>query len=100
MVALVLEGPAGIYLEPRTGPLLGGLWGVPLAQRLDELTARLGLGGAEYLGQVGHALTHRRLTVKVYRAPWEGPGYDPERKPLSRLDRKILALAERLSPSG
>lgn len=108
VVALVLGGPQGIYLEPRTGPVLGGLWGVPMAERLDELTERLGVGAAEYVGDVLHVFTHRRLTVKVYRADWDGPGYSHpaiagrahlESKPLSKLDRKILELVEKFSLS-
>lgn len=99
MVALVLGGPEGIYLEPRSGPVLGGLWGVPTADRLDELTKRLGVGAAEYVGDVLHVFTHRRLTVKVHRADWDGPGYSLESKPLSKLDRKILGLVEQFSLS-
>ncbi|PZA06315.1 A/G-specific adenine glycosylase [Meiothermus sp. PNK-Is4] len=90
LVALVLEGPQGIYLEPRSGPLLGGLWGVPLAEGLEELKERLRVEMAEYAGEVHHAFTHRKLTVRVYRARWEGAGYNPADKPLSRLDQKIL----------
>lgn len=100
MVALVLSGPEGIYLEPRTGPVLGGLWGVPMAERLDELTRRLGIGMAEYVGQVSHTFTHRKLTVRVYRADWSGPGYDPQGKPLSKLDRRVLERCATRSNKG
>lgn len=31
-VALVLQGPDKVHLEPRRGKVLGGLWGVPMAE--------------------------------------------------------------------
>lgn len=95
--ALVLKGQAGYVLERRDGQALGGLWGVPMAEgedALPALLARYGLAEARLLGTVRHAFTHKRLTVHVHAAPWPGPGEDPERRPLSRLDQKILALAE------
>lgn len=100
MAALVLEGPEGIYLEPRSGPVLGGLWGVPMAEGLDGLKKRLGVRTAEYVGEVRHRFTHRKLTVKVYRARWDGPGYSPTHKPLSKLDQKILKKCLPCGPSN
>jgi A/G-specific adenine glycosylase len=99
-VALALKGQTGYVLERRDGQALGGLWGVPMAEgedALPALLARYGLAEARLLGTVRHAFTHKRLTVHVHAAPWPGPGEDPERRPLSRLDRKILALAEEAS---
>ncbi|WP_036270190.1 A/G-specific adenine glycosylase [Meiothermus rufus] len=95
VVALVLQGPLGFHLEPRQGRWLGGLWGVPLEEEpggLARLLARFGLQKAELLGTLRHDLTHRRLWVRVYRAWGEGRE-NPAERPLSRLDRKILALA-------
>lgn len=100
-VALVLMGPEGVYLEERKGPVLGGLWGFPLAegQSIQALLQRLGGSSApEYVGMVSHAFTHRKLAVQVYRATWQGAGFDPDQKPLSQLDHKILRLATHASP--
>lgn len=96
--ALVLRAPQGYVLEKRDGQALGGLWGVPLAEGADGLNAllsRYGVRDPQALGTVRHAFTHKRLTVAVYEASWEGPGEDQQARPLSQLDRKILALAER-----
>jgi A/G-specific adenine glycosylase len=101
-VSLVLCGPKGYVLEKRNGEMLGGLWGFPLAEgdgALSSLLARYGLEEAEYLGTVNHAFTHKRLTVAVYATSWSGPGEDPTHRPLSRLDQKILALANH-GPAG
>ncbi len=96
-VALVLRGQMGGYvLEKRNGQTLGGLWGFPLAEGEDALSpllARYGLQSARLLGTVFHAFTHKRLTIHVHEAAWNGPGEDPATRPVSVLDRKILALA-------
>lgn len=102
-VALVLVGEEGVYLERRGDGLLGGLWGFPMAEgpeALPALLSRFGLTEALFLGTVRHAFSHLRLTVEVYGAPWVGPTEDPGKRPLSSLDRKILALVARLTPSG
>lgn len=103
-VALVLQGPHGVLLEPRQGRALGGLWGVPMAEglALEPLLERLAAGhgtaipAPEHAGTVQHAFTHRKLRVQVYKSPWEGPAHDPHSKPLSQLDRKILRQAQAL----
>ncbi|WP_018467811.1 A/G-specific adenine glycosylase [Calidithermus timidus] len=103
-VALVLQGPYGVLLEPRQGRSLGGLWGVPMAEghSLEPLLGRLAaehgtaIPTPEHAGRVQHAFTHRRLTVQVYKSRWEGPAQDPRGKPLSQLDRKILRQAQAL----
>lgn len=100
-VALVLRGPDGIHLEPRQGKILGGLWGFPmeegasvqgLIERCVGTTGLLSLQ-PQYIGTVNHAFTHRKLTVRVYLAEWDARE-NPEHRPLSRLDRKILELVE------
>ncbi len=94
-VALVLWSQDGVFLEWREGGLLGGLWGVPLAEgpkALEGLLSRFGLNHAEYVGYVHHTFTHKRLSVKVYAAFWEGDGENPDSRPLSALDRKILRV--------
>jgi len=58
---------------------------------LEQLLRRFGLKEARLVGGLRHDFTHRRLQVWVYQAPWEG-GEDPKKRPLSRLDQKILAL--------
>lgn len=93
-VALVLVGPDGVHLERREGRILGGLWGFPMEEgegALERLLERFGLETADLIGTVQHAFTHRKLTIKVYQASWEGTE-QPENRPLSRLDRKILEL--------
>lgn len=99
-VALVLHGPRGVLLEPRQGRSLGGLWGVPMAEgrSLEPLLERLGasIPTPEHVGSVRHAFTHRKLRVEVYRGGWDGPAHDPQGKPLSQLDRKILRQAQAL----
>jgi len=107
-VALVLLGPEGVYLVERQGRALGGLWGFPSDEgtNLEPLISRLlGARGPsplqpEYVGVVTHAFTHRRLRVQVYQSQWDGPGFNPDTKPLSQLDRKILALVESAQRSG
>lgn len=102
VVALVLISPNGVYLEERKGRILGGLWGFPMEEehtiqplweRLLGTTRASSLAQPEYVGMVSHAFTHRKLTVHVYRAVWDGSGHNPNEKPLSQLDRKILTLA-------
>lgn len=96
--ALVLRGSSGYVLEKRDGQVLGGLWGFPLAEgegALEALLSRYGVASAGALGTVEHAFTHKKLTIQVYAAPWSGPVEDPGSRPLSVLDRKILALAKR-----
>ncbi len=94
--ALVLRGTRGYVLEKRDGQALSGLWGFPFAEgghALSALLSRYEVREARAIGTVHHAFTHKRLTVTVYGAPWSGPGQDPASRPLSVLDRKILALA-------
>jgi len=106
-VALVLVGKEGVYLERRGDGLLGGLWGFPMAEgpeALPALLSRFGLTEAAFLGTVRHTFSHRRLTVRVFLAPWNGPVEAPKERPLSTLDRKIFVLTqvqavEELSPT-
>ncbi|MDW8425193.1 MAG: A/G-specific adenine glycosylase [Meiothermus sp.] len=96
VAALVLQGPGGIFLEQRRGRVLGGLWGVPMEEgpgALERLLARFGLETAEPVGTLRHDFTHRKLNIRVYRAPWAAQE-NPAHRPLSRLDRKILELVE------
>jgi A/G-specific adenine glycosylase len=95
VVALVLVGPEGVHLEARRGRILGGLWGVPMQENpggLEHLLAQFGLSRAESCGTIQHAFTHRKLSVQVYRADWNGQE-QPGQRPLSRLDQKVLGCA-------
>ncbi len=102
VVALVLIGPNGVHLEPRQGKILGGLWGFPMEEGtlVEGLTKRIvgtqGLASLqpEFIGTVSHAFTHRKLTIQVYLANWDARE-NPDHRPLSRLDRKILELVEK-----
>ncbi|GAA6755034.1 A/G-specific adenine glycosylase MutY [Thermus thalpophilus] len=93
LAALVLLGRRGVYLERLAGRFQG-LYGVPLFPE-GELEARAQAFGVapRYLAEVRHALTHRRLRVRVYGAPWDGEGEDPKAKPLPKLMEKILGEA-------
>ncbi|GGJ79989.1 A/G-specific adenine glycosylase [Deinococcus aquiradiocola] len=100
-VAVLAGTPGTPYLEERHGTLLGGLWGLPLedcgdgteGDALARLAGRLQVRPAERLGVVTHTMTHRHLTVTLYRADGALPGTPADARPLSRLDRKLLALA-------
>ena len=61
-----------VWLVKGEGALFGGLWGVPMTERspreaLDEARLRARLA-REPVGKVKHLLTHRRLSIDVYRA--------------------------------
>ena len=77
LVALVLLGRKGVHLERLEGRFQG-LYGVPLFPP-EELPGREAAFGVRSrpLGEVRHALTHRRLLVEVRGALWEGEGQHP-----------------------
>ena len=82
-------------MEWRKAGILGGLWGVPLGEgpkTLQKLLSWFDLDRAEYVGQVRHTLTHKRLSVEIYAAFWEGNGDDPGFRPFAVPDHKILRL--------
>ena len=93
LVALVLLGRKGVHLERLEGRFQG-LYGVPLFPP-EELPGREAAFGVRSrpLGEVRHALTHRRLLVEVRGALWEGEGEDPWRRPLPKLMEKVLRKA-------
>ncbi len=94
LAALVLLGRRGVYLERLEGRFQG-LYGVPLfpAQELPARAEAFGVA-PRFLGEVRHALTHRRLLVEVHGALWEGEGEDPKARPLPKLMEKVLRQAE------
>lgn len=100
-VALVVGTARQAYLETRAGTLLGGLSGLPArevttdeASALNALLTDLGAREARLLGTVTHAMTHRRLTWRVYAAQASLPLSNVSDAPLSNLDRKALALLD------
>ncbi|EIA38371.1 A/G-specific adenine glycosylase MutY [Thermus parvatiensis] len=93
LVALVLLGRKGVHLERLQGRFQG-LYGVPLFPP-EELPRREAVFGvrSSSLGEVRHALTHRRLLVEVRGALWLGEGEDPWKRPLPKLMEKVLRKA-------
>lgn len=100
-VALLIGTPDCAVLEKRDGTLLGGLSGLPSevlvdnetpADALARLCARLNATPGPLLGTVGHTMTHRRITLEVYRAEADAPCQQVAQAALSRLDHKALAL--------
>lgn len=93
LTALVLLGRKGVHLERLEGRFQG-LYGVPLFPP-EELPGREAAFGVRSfpLGEVRHALTHRRLLVEVRGALWPGEGEDPWKRPLPKLMEKVLRKA-------
>jgi A/G-specific adenine glycosylase len=111
MVALVAERDDGSsWLVRGEGSLFGGLWGCPLAEGegrelAQALVKEHGLKGklaAKPSGHVEHVLTHRALSVEVYRLTGaEGREHESLRcvssdgfakLGIAKLTRKILAV--------
>ncbi|GGS01920.1 A/G-specific adenine glycosylase [Deinococcus sedimenti] len=104
-VAVLIGTPVCAVLERRAGPLLGGLMGLPTqpfepgapgAQTgaLADLCTRLHATPGPALGQVTHTMTHRRITLHLYRADGGPDPQDVRTAALSRLDHKALHLAQ------
>lgn len=93
--ALLIGNAQVAYLEQRSGNLLGGLYGLPVAEGedgLEQLLTRLKAHLPQYLGSVTHRMTHRHITLHVYAAESGVPLQLVTQRPLSRLDHKALAL--------
>ena len=94
-VALLIGNREAAYLEQRAGPLLGGLYGLPIEEgeaALGTLLTRLGAHSPRLLGTLSHSMTHRQITLEVYAAEAELAREVVGARPLSRLDHKALAL--------
>ncbi|MBZ9712395.1 A/G-specific adenine glycosylase [Deinococcus multiflagellatus] len=100
-VAALIGSRERAHLERREGTLLGGLMGLPAEAllagespeaALARLCARLGATPGPLLGQVRHGMTHRQVTLHVYRAQAELPLQPVAQAALARLDQKALAL--------
>ncbi|WP_034385771.1 A/G-specific adenine glycosylase [Deinococcus sp. YIM 77859] len=103
-VALLLGDAREAVLERRAGTLLGGLMGLPSEvvaadeteqDALARLLDRLGATVTGKLGQVTHAMTHRRITLTVYGGEGGPARTRVAEAALSRLDHKALDLWER-----
>ncbi|UBV42784.1 A/G-specific adenine glycosylase [Deinococcus taeanensis] len=99
-VAVVIGTADHAVLERREGALLGGLMGLPTelvdtteAAALHRLCVRLGARPGALLGEVTHGMTHRHVTLRVYRAAGNLPPQAVADAALSRLDQKALGLA-------
>lgn len=104
-VALWIGNSERAVLEKREGRLLGGLSGLPTdvvqegeapAEALARLCQRLNAEAGAYLGSVSHTMTHRRISLDVYRAEADLPLQPVAQAALSRLDHKALALGQGL----
>lgn len=100
-VALLIGDGQYAVLEQRKGKLLGGLFGLPMEEvtttpeaALSLLCTRLNASQPVMLGTVTHVMTHRRITLHVYRAISDTPRTEVASLPLSKLDTKALALCE------
>ena len=100
-VAVLIGDAHDAVLELRTGSLLGGLLGLPsepvgageaVPDALNRLCARLEARPGLLLGQVTHTMTHRRVTLHVYRADAALPRQPVAQAALSRLDHRALDL--------
>ncbi|THF86444.1 A/G-specific adenine glycosylase [Deinococcus sp. KSM4-11] len=100
-VAVLIGDEKDAVLEERAGTLLGGLMGLPTDALADggdavavltRLCARLQARPGPLLGQVTHTMTHRRVTLYVYRAHSAAERTSVAQAALSRLDQKALAL--------
>lgn len=100
-VAVLIGDAHDAVLERRTGSLLGGLLGLPsepirqdedAPAALNRLCARLEARPGPLLGQVTHTMTHRRVTLHVYRAEAALPRQPVAQAALSRLDHRALEL--------
>ena len=105
-VALLIGDSECAVLEQRQGPLLGGLFGLPLEEvrpgederaALTRLAGRLGAEVGPALGTLSHTMTHRQVILSVYRGTGEGTRTKVSEAALSRLDHKALALAREWS---
>lgn len=116
VVAVLDETDEGVLFRKRpTEGLLGGLWGLPMAEREPgepiEATARRCLAGANVdldeapMARVEHTFTHKRWRVRVHQGKTSPPpdgarftrrGFDEvENLAMATLDRKVLdALAQ------
>jgi len=94
LFALVAKGPKGYLLVRRTAGPWSGLYTPPLGEDPGTLLAEHGLSRAQVLGEVRHALSHRRIRAQVLLARLAEGGTPPDSVPLSAFARKLLRFAE------
>ena len=110
------RGGDRVWMMRGTDALYGGLWSLPSTEGNDRAAARAALATApirarvarDPIGTVEHVLSHRRLTVHVYRATAARATEtdslrlfslaDLATVGVSRLTRKLLALTWGVSP--
>ena len=94
--ALVIRTPSGIHLTQRNGPILGGLWGVPITEDPEGLAMLCEdhhVAKHRSVGRVRHAFSHRDWNLQVWVAERSDGGLDPNSVPISKLDERILERA-------
>lgn len=92
VLATTAGAPERFWLVRGDDALFGGLWGLPSAEGSDRAAARAALSAAgvrarlerEPVATVTHVLTHRRLTVAVWRA----------RGARARATRRLVQVAD------
>jgi A/G-specific adenine glycosylase len=84
VVKIDSHGRPELIQRPNSG-LFAGLWGPQIEDDIDTK-------GLEYLGSIRHVLSHRTMTVQVWKDTCK-QGIDPNNVALSTLDRRILTLA-------
>lgn len=84
VVKIDSHGRPELIQRPNSG-LFAGLWGPQIE---DDINTK----GLEYLGSIRHVLSHRTMTVQVWKDTCK-QGIDPNNVALSTLDRRILTLA-------
>jgi len=91
-VAIVVYNENGILLETRKGRTLGGLWGLPYAEGEESSSQLLASREVEFIGNVRHDFTHKRLDIAVYisKAAENDETRLPDSVPMATLDRKVL----------
>ena len=104
---MVFEQNGMFYVTPRESRLLGGLYGFPEYEMMEEVIFE-GISYREPLQLIGNAMhvySHFKLSADVYLVPYQGKGeqgaenhwYDREalkQLPLSKIDHKVMGLLE------
>lgn len=105
LVAVIATSGDRVWLSRGKDELFGGLWGALVGDRKARLLEKHGLRGRidrKRAGVVKHVLTHRELTIDVWRAEAEGAESSGLRLfesgelgtvGVSTLTRKLLACA-------
>jgi A/G-specific adenine glycosylase len=105
LAAVIATSGERVWLSRGEDELFGGLWGALVGERKAELLKAHGLSGRverKRAGTVKHVLTHRELTIDVWRAEADGvesaglrlfESGELGQVGVSTLTRKLLACA-------